>query len=169
MNGLFSFIYSVYCSFYRIRILQVLSNEKKVKKVRFYRNGDRYFKGIVYVVFFDRFRSFDVLLVDLIRFLFDNINLFQGVRYIYIIDGFRKIGSMDELEEGNLKWAVVFGRRWQYWLGLYFLDFMGRNQKIYLLKYQVNVQIFDFIGISRVVSYYFLWFLVFVEVKCRWQ
>lgn len=101
MNGLPSPTHSAHCSFYRTRTLQALSNEKKAKKVRFYRNGDRYFKGIVYAVSSDRFRSFDALLADLTRSLSDNINLPQGVRYIYTIDGSRKIGSMDELEEGN--------------------------------------------------------------------
>ncbi|KAB1253155.1 Neuronal migration protein doublecortin [Camelus dromedarius] len=99
MNGLPSPTHSAHCSFYRTRTLQALSNEKKAKKVRFYRNGDRYFKGIVYAVSSDRFRSFDALLADLTRSLSDNINLPQGVRYIYTIDGSRKIGSMDELEE----------------------------------------------------------------------
>ncbi|EGW12030.1 Calpain-6 [Cricetulus griseus] len=101
MNGLPSPTHSAHCSFYRTRTLQALSNEKKAKKVRFYRNGDRYFKGIVYAVSSDRFRSFDALLADLTRSLSDNINLPQGVRYIYTIDGSKKIGSMDELEEGE--------------------------------------------------------------------
>ncbi|EHA98320.1 Neuronal migration protein doublecortin [Heterocephalus glaber] len=101
MNGLPSPTHSAHCSFYRTRTLQALSNEKKAKKVRFYRNGDRYFKGIVYAVSSDRFRSFDALLADLTRSLSDNINLPQGVRYIYTIDGSRKVGSMDELEEGE--------------------------------------------------------------------
>ncbi|XP_056396546.1 neuronal migration protein doublecortin isoform X2 [Hyla sarda] len=101
MNGLPSPTHSAHCSFYRTRTLQALSNEKKAKKVRFYRNGDRYFKGIVYAVSPDRFRSFDALLADLTRSLSDNINLPQGVRYIYTIDGMNKISSMDELEEGE--------------------------------------------------------------------
>ncbi|XP_053547864.1 neuronal migration protein doublecortin [Bombina bombina] len=101
MNGLPSPTHSAHCSFYRTRTLQALSNEKKAKKVRFYRNGDRYFKGIVYAVSSDRFRSFDALLADLTRSLSDNINLPQGVRYIYTIDGMNKICSMDELEEGE--------------------------------------------------------------------
>lgn len=112
MNGLPSPTHSAHCSFYRTRTLQALSNEKKAKKVRFYRNGDRYFKGIVYAVSSDRFRSFDALLADLTRSLSDNINLPQGVRYIYTIDGSRKIGSMDELEEGNSRsgwWPLVGG------------------------------------------------------------
>ncbi|XP_029303954.1 neuronal migration protein doublecortin-like isoform X2 [Cottoperca gobio] len=101
LNGLPSPTHSAHCSFYRTRTLQALTNEKKAKKVRFYRNGDRYFKGIVYAVANDRFRTFDALLADLTRSLSDQINLPQGVRFIFTIDGLRKIGSMDELEEGE--------------------------------------------------------------------
>lgn len=126
MNGLPSPTHSAHCSFYRTRTLQALSNEKKAKKVRFYRNGDRYFKGIVYAVSSDRFRSFDALLADLTRSLSDNINLPQGVRYIYTIDGSRKIGSMDELEEGNLSsgWWPLEGKDV---LMIIFLVFLERN------------------------------------------
>ncbi|XP_010902608.1 neuronal migration protein doublecortin isoform X3 [Esox lucius] len=101
MNGLPSPTHSAHCSFYRTRTLQALTNEKKAKKVRFYRNGDRYFKGIVYAVAVDRFRTFDALLADLTRSLSDHINLPQGVRFIFSIDGMRKITTMDELEEGE--------------------------------------------------------------------
>lgn len=101
MNGLPSPTHSAHCSFYRTRTLQALTNEKKAKKVRFYRNGDRYFKGIVYAVANDRFRTFDSLLADLTRSLSDHINLPQGVRFIFTIDGSRKITTLDELEEGK--------------------------------------------------------------------
>ncbi|KAI4813534.1 hypothetical protein KUCAC02_002773 [Chaenocephalus aceratus] len=101
LNGLPSPTHSAHCSFYRTRTLQALTNEKKAKKVRFYRNGDRYFKGIVYAVATDRFRTFDALLADLTRSLSDHINLPQGVRFIFTVDGDRKICSMDELEEGE--------------------------------------------------------------------
>ncbi|XP_061092953.1 neuronal migration protein doublecortin-like [Conger conger] len=100
-NGLPSPTHSAHCSFYRTRTLQALTNEKKAKKVRFYRNGDRYFKGIVYAVATDRFRTFDALLADLTRSLSDHINLPQGVRFIFTIDGGRKITCMQELEEGE--------------------------------------------------------------------
>uniref|UniRef100_A0A671L6G2 Serine/threonine-protein kinase DCLK2 n=1 Tax=Sinocyclocheilus anshuiensis TaxID=1608454 RepID=A0A671L6G2_9TELE len=99
-NGLPSPTHSAHCSLYRTRTLQALSSEKKAKRVRFYRNGDRYFKGIVYAISNDRFRSFDALLADLTRSLSDNINLPQGVRTIYTIDG-SKITSMDQLAEGE--------------------------------------------------------------------
>ncbi|XP_043929307.1 serine/threonine-protein kinase DCLK1 isoform X2 [Protopterus annectens] len=101
VNGLPSPTHSAHCSFYRTRTLQTLSSEKKAKKVRFYRNGDRYFKGIVYAISPDRFRSFEALLADLTRTLSDNVNLPQGVRTIYTIDGNRKISSLDTLVEGE--------------------------------------------------------------------
>ncbi|XP_069782532.1 serine/threonine-protein kinase DCLK2 isoform X3 [Narcine bancroftii] len=100
-NGLPSPAHSAHCSFYRTRTLQALSQEKKAKKVRFYRNGDRYFKGLVYAVSQDRFRSLDALLVELTKSLSDNVNLPQGVRTIYSIDGNKKITNLDELLEGE--------------------------------------------------------------------
>ncbi|XP_041635919.1 serine/threonine-protein kinase DCLK2-like [Cheilinus undulatus] len=93
--------HSANCSYYRTRTLQALTSEKRAKKVRFYRNGDRYFKGLVYAVSSDRFRSFDALLMELTRSLADNLHLPQGVRMIYTIDGSKKITSMDELMEGE--------------------------------------------------------------------
>ncbi|XP_036372423.1 serine/threonine-protein kinase DCLK2-like isoform X7 [Megalops cyprinoides] len=101
-NGLVpSPAHSAHCSFYRTRTLQSLTSEKKAKKVRFYRNGDKYFKGLVYAVSSDRFRSLDALLMELTRSLSDNVNLPQGVRSIYTVDGTRKITSLDELVEGE--------------------------------------------------------------------
>nr|XP_055044866.1 serine/threonine-protein kinase DCLK2 isoform X5 [Misgurnus anguillicaudatus] len=93
--------HSANCSFYRTRTLQALSSEKRAKKVRFYRNGDRYFKGLVYAVSQDRFRSLDALHAELTRSLTDNLHLPQGVRNIYTLDGARKITSLDELVEGG--------------------------------------------------------------------
>ncbi|XP_047194758.1 serine/threonine-protein kinase DCLK2 [Hippoglossus stenolepis] len=93
--------HSANCSYYRTRTLQALTSEKRAKKVRFYRNGDRYFKGLVYAVSSDRFRSYDALLMELTRSLADNLHLPQGVRTIYTMDGSKKITSMDELVEGE--------------------------------------------------------------------
>uniref|UniRef100_A0A8C2GBM1 Serine/threonine-protein kinase DCLK2 n=1 Tax=Cyprinus carpio TaxID=7962 RepID=A0A8C2GBM1_CYPCA len=101
-NGLVpSPAHSAHCSFYRTRTLQSLTSERKAKKVRFYRNGDKYFKGLVYAVSGDRFRSFDALLMELTRSLSDNVNLPQGVRNIYAMEGGKKITSLDELLEGE--------------------------------------------------------------------
>lgn len=93
--------HSAHCSFYRTRTLQSLTTEKKARKVRFYRNGDKYFKGLVYAVSSDRFRSLDALLMELTRSLSDNVNLPQGVRTLYALDGGRKITSLEELVEGK--------------------------------------------------------------------
>ncbi|XP_018086988.1 serine/threonine-protein kinase DCLK2 isoform X2 [Xenopus laevis] len=93
--------HSAHCSFYRTRTLQALSSERKAKKVRFYRNGDRYFKGLPYAVSAERFRSLDALLIELTRSLSDNVSLPQGVRCIYTLDGTKKIGSLEELQEGE--------------------------------------------------------------------
>ncbi|CAB1316936.1 unnamed protein product [Coregonus sp. 'balchen'] len=101
LNGVTSPAHSAHCSLYRTRNLKTLSSEKKAKKVRFYRNGDRYFNGIVYAISVDRFRSFDALLADLTRSLSDNVNLPQGVRTIYSVDGTKKITSTDQLMEGE--------------------------------------------------------------------
>ncbi|KAM4751057.1 serine/threonine-protein kinase DCLK2-like isoform 2-T2 [Anableps anableps] len=94
-------VHSTHCSFYRTRTLQSLTTEKKARKVRFYRNGDKYFKGLVYAVSNDRFRSLGALLMELTRSLSDNVNLPQGVRLLYTVDGGRKITSLDELLEGE--------------------------------------------------------------------
>ncbi|XP_059410274.1 serine/threonine-protein kinase DCLK2-like isoform X7 [Carassius carassius] len=101
-NGLVpSPAHSAHCSLYRTRTLQSLTSERKAKKVRFYRNGDRYFKGLVYAVSSERFRSFDALLMELTRSLSDSVNLPQGVRNIYAMEGGKKITSLDELLEGE--------------------------------------------------------------------
>uniref|UniRef100_A0A8C7YKV5 Serine/threonine-protein kinase DCLK2 n=1 Tax=Oryzias sinensis TaxID=183150 RepID=A0A8C7YKV5_9TELE len=101
INGVPSPTHSAHCSLYRTRTLKTLSAEKRAKKVRFYRNGDRYFNGIVYAISADRFRTFDALLADLTRSLSDNVNLPQGVRTIYALDGSKKISSVDQLVEGG--------------------------------------------------------------------
>ncbi|XP_061737209.1 serine/threonine-protein kinase DCLK2 isoform X2 [Nerophis ophidion] len=93
--------HSAHCSFLRTRTLQALTSEKKARKVRFYRNGDKYFKGLVYAVSQDRFRSMDALLMELTRSLSDNVNLPQGVRTLYTLDGGRKVCSLDEIVEGE--------------------------------------------------------------------
>ncbi|KAI5609172.1 serine/threonine-protein kinase DCLK2 isoform 1, partial [Silurus asotus] len=92
---------SANCSFYRTRTLRALSSEKRARKVRFYRNGDRYFKGLVYAVSNDRFRSLDALHAELTRALTDNLHLPQGVRNIYTADGSKRVTSLDELLEGE--------------------------------------------------------------------
>ncbi|XP_037126118.1 serine/threonine-protein kinase DCLK1a isoform X3 [Syngnathus acus] len=104
LNGVRSPAHSAHCSLLLRRAprsLQALSAEKRAKKVRFFRNGDRFFHGIVYAVSFDRFRTFEALLADLTRALSDNVNLPQGVRAIYTLDGSGRVGSLEQLVEGE--------------------------------------------------------------------
>ncbi|XP_063059172.1 serine/threonine-protein kinase DCLK1-like [Engraulis encrasicolus] len=100
-NGLPSPPHSAHSSLFRTRTLRALSLEKRAKKVRFYRNGDRYFDGIVCAVSVDKFGSFGALLADLTRSLSDNVNLPLGVRTIYTIDGSKKISTLEQLVEGE--------------------------------------------------------------------
>ncbi|VDN05541.1 unnamed protein product [Thelazia callipaeda] len=73
----------------------------KAKRVRFYRNGDQYFKGTWYAISVDRVRSFQVLLGDLTRTLTDAVNLPHGVRHIFSLDGSHKLSSLNEFEDGE--------------------------------------------------------------------
>ncbi|CAM9329610.1 unnamed protein product [Lampetra planeri] len=110
MNGVSSPTHSAHCSLYRTRTLKTLTAERRAKKVRFYRNGDRYFNGIVYAISTDRFRTFDALLADLTRSLSDNVNLPQGVRTIYTLDGSKRITSIEQLIEVNVKASSTSSR-----------------------------------------------------------
>lgn len=77
-------------------------NERKARKVRFFRNGDRFYPGIVYAISSERFRTLDALLAELTASpLGDKSVLPKGVRYVFTADGRRLILSLDELEEGE--------------------------------------------------------------------
>ena len=79
-----------------------ITTEKKAKKVRFYRNGDRFFKGMVYAVSPERFRTFESLMSELtLSPICDKTVLPKGVRYLFSIDGSKKITDLDQLEEGE--------------------------------------------------------------------
>lgn len=149
-NGLPSPTHSAHCSLYRTRTLQALSLEKKAKKIRFYRNGDRYFKGILYAVSQERFRSLDALLADLTRSLSDNVNLPQGVRTIYSIDGTSKITSMDQLVEGEQYfWMVVM-------LPIYIRLFVTRlSYKFHNVSSHCRCKLDAWLSLLEVASY--LW------------
>ncbi|VDD91458.1 unnamed protein product [Enterobius vermicularis] len=77
------------------------SSVSKAKRVRFYRNGDQYFKGIWYAISAERVRSFQALLCDLTRSLSDSVNLPHGVRYIFSLDGSHKVKQLEEFSDGE--------------------------------------------------------------------
>ncbi|XP_066999818.1 serine/threonine-protein kinase GA29083 isoform X3 [Anabrus simplex] len=73
---------------------------RKAKRIRFYRNGDRFYKGVTVAVTPERYRSFDSLVTDLTRALVDNVNLPSGVRNLFDMDG-RKVCCLEDLEDGK--------------------------------------------------------------------
>ncbi|GFN81615.1 serine/threonine-protein kinase dclk1-like [Plakobranchus ocellatus] len=82
--------------------LSKMAGEKRARKVRFYRNGDRFFKGMVYAVSTERFRTFESLLSALTASaVCDSKVMPNGVRHIFSADGTRHVDSLDQLEEGE--------------------------------------------------------------------
>lgn len=80
----------------------VKEKRSKAKKVKFFRNGDKYFSGLLYVISTERVRSFDALLEDLTRVLTDKVSFPKGIRFIFsIIDGKDKITSLEQFIEGG--------------------------------------------------------------------
>lgn len=86
-----------------IRSSLVKSQEKRMaKKVRFYRNGDKYFHGMVWAISVERFRTWESLLADLTRSPLGDKNVLpNGVRYIFSLDGERKVSDLSHLREGE--------------------------------------------------------------------
>lgn len=80
---------------------------KKAKRIRFFRNGDKFYTGVVMAVTPERYRSFDSLTTDLTRALVSSVTLPNGVRSIYSMDG-KKIQNIIDLEDG--KSYVVSGQ-----------------------------------------------------------
>ncbi|PNF15502.1 hypothetical protein B7P43_G17005 [Cryptotermes secundus] len=94
LNGRLSDFTSRHCS-----VLQT-PPARKAKRIRFYRNGDRFYKGVMMAVTPERYRSFDSLVADLTRALVENVNIPSGVRTLFTMDG-QKVGGLDELEDGK--------------------------------------------------------------------
>ncbi|XP_053398574.1 serine/threonine-protein kinase DCLK1-like isoform X2 [Mercenaria mercenaria] len=100
-NGRSSPTHSAHGSLIRHSILKA-TDDKRAKKVRFYRNGDRFFKGMVYAVSPERFRTFESLLANLTDSpVGDKAVLPHGVRHVFSIDGSCKINRLEDLEEGE--------------------------------------------------------------------
>ncbi|XP_008202852.1 serine/threonine-protein kinase GA29083 [Nasonia vitripennis] len=84
-----------------------LPTTRKAKRIRFFRNGDKFYNGVVIAVTPERYRSFDSLIADLTRALVSNVTLPNGVRIIYTMDG-KKVQDISDLEDG--KCYVVSGQ-----------------------------------------------------------
>ena len=74
---------------------------RKPRKVKFYCNGDRYFKGKKIFVTPHRYLTFNDLLNDLTGKLPASVQLPYGVRQIFTPVGGRKVRDIDELQDGR--------------------------------------------------------------------
>ncbi|XP_054163991.1 serine/threonine-protein kinase DCLK1-like isoform X2 [Oppia nitens] len=79
--------------------LQRLSSESRAKRVKFFINGDKFFKGYIYVFNDKTIRTFDALIQDLNRLFRHQIGLPSGVRYIFTIDGGERVSSLEQLNQ----------------------------------------------------------------------
>ncbi|KAH8025740.1 hypothetical protein HPB51_011071 [Rhipicephalus microplus] len=77
--------------------LQKLSEGRKARRLTFFRNGDRFDKGLVYALSLEKVRTFEALLEDLTRIMVD---LPMGVRFIFSEDGREKVSQLEHLCEG---------------------------------------------------------------------
>uniref|UniRef100_A0A183CHP4 non-specific serine/threonine protein kinase n=1 Tax=Globodera pallida TaxID=36090 RepID=A0A183CHP4_GLOPA len=76
-------------------------NELQGRRIRLYRNGDRFFKGIWYTVI-PSLRSWSAFLEDLqkIHFFIGSISLPQGVRFIFHVSG-EQCNTLEEIQHGQ--------------------------------------------------------------------
>lgn len=70
------------------------------KKVTFYINGDRNFRGQVMVITPRRFRSVDILLNELCRLTYFK-DLPLGVRYLFSLESGARVDTLDQLIDGK--------------------------------------------------------------------
>ncbi|XP_071942894.1 serine/threonine-protein kinase DCLK3-like isoform X2 [Antedon mediterranea] len=78
---------------------------RRPRKIFFYRNGDRYFKGKQLYITPHRYLSFDELLVDLTK----SVSLPYGVRKVYTQDGMA-ITDIEDLKDGGTYVCASFER-----------------------------------------------------------
>lgn len=69
------------------RISSSRTPTRKAHRIKFYRNGDRFYPGITIPVSNERYRSFESLYEDLTRLLEENVKIPGAVRAIYNMSG----------------------------------------------------------------------------------
>lgn len=69
------------------RISSSRTPTRKAHRIKFYRNGDRFYPGITIPVSNERYRSFESLYEDLTRLLEENVKIPGAVRTIYSMCG----------------------------------------------------------------------------------
>lgn len=70
----------------------------KAKRVRFFRNGDKFWTGYLVAVSNERYKSFDSLVEDLTKQLGERLN--GAIRCIFSLDG-KKVEKLDDLEDNK--------------------------------------------------------------------
>ncbi|VDM54794.1 unnamed protein product [Angiostrongylus costaricensis] len=90
-----------------------VSRSAKAKRLRFYRNGDQYYKGLWYALRIDRVRSMKPLMEDLSKTMGDSAALPLGIRHIFSIDGQLRITDIDHTE--TFKSVDYANAREPYW------------------------------------------------------
>ncbi|ETN68277.1 kinase domain protein [Necator americanus] len=78
-----------------------VTRSAKAKRIRFYRNGDQYYKGLWYALRGDRVRSMKPLMEDLAKTMGDSTALPLGIRHIFSIDGQTRITDIEQFEDGE--------------------------------------------------------------------
>lgn len=74
---------------------------RRPRKVRFYVNGDRYFRGKKLYITPHRYLNFNDLLSDLTGKLPSKVNLPYGVRQIFTPVGGHRVTDIEQLEDGG--------------------------------------------------------------------
>ncbi|OQV22122.1 Serine/threonine-protein kinase DCLK1 [Hypsibius exemplaris] len=74
------------------------SVDRRTRKVRFFRNGDHFFAGLVVSIQAEKYRSLAPLMKDLTKVLDDKLFLAHGVRFILKMDG-SVVTSLDEMAD----------------------------------------------------------------------
>lgn len=80
------------------RISSSRTPTRKAHRIKFYRNGDRFYPGITIPVSNERYRSFESLYEDLTRLLEENVKIPGAVRAIYNMSGKKVSGLRKKVE-----------------------------------------------------------------------
>ncbi|CAJ0943038.1 unnamed protein product, partial [Mesorhabditis belari] len=80
---------------------RLFGSNVKAKKLRFYRNGDKFFSGHVYVWRPDRIKKLSFLMDDLTAAMGISAALPNGVRVIFMLDGKTRISSVEQFVDGE--------------------------------------------------------------------
>lgn len=79
--------------------LRKLAEGRRARRLTFFRNGDRFDRGLAYALSAEKVRSFDALLEDLTRIM---VELPMGVRFVFSRDGRDKVTGLEQLQEGGV-------------------------------------------------------------------